>query len=29
MTDLLTTLAEQLGAKPALIDDRPDGTIIG
>ncbi len=28
MTDLLTTLAEQLGDKPALIDDRPDGTLI-
>ena len=28
MTDLLTTLAQQLGDKPALIDDRPDGDII-
>jgi fatty-acyl-CoA synthase/long-chain acyl-CoA synthetase len=28
MSDLLTTLAEQLGAKPALVDDRPDGTLI-
>ena len=28
MIDLLTTLAEQLGDKPALIDDRPDGALI-
>ncbi|MEQ8860885.1 MAG: AMP-binding protein [Pseudomonadales bacterium] len=28
MTDLLTTLAGALGDKPALIDDRPDGTLI-
>ena len=28
MPDMLTALAEQLGDKPALIDDRPDGTVI-
>jgi len=28
MADLLTELAGQLGDKAALIDDRPDGTII-
>ncbi|MFW6093928.1 MAG: class I adenylate-forming enzyme family protein [Pseudomonadota bacterium] len=28
MTDSLTALAESLGDKPALIDDRPDGTVV-
>ncbi len=28
MPDLLTLLAAQLRTKPALIDDRPDGTLI-
>jgi fatty-acyl-CoA synthase/long-chain acyl-CoA synthetase len=28
MTDLLTMLAGQFGDKPALIDDRPDGTLM-
>ena len=28
MPDMLTELAAQLGAKPALIDDRPDGTVL-
>ncbi len=28
MPDMLTELAGQLGDKPALIDDRPDGTVL-
>ncbi|MGI9325126.1 MAG: class I adenylate-forming enzyme family protein [Pseudomonadales bacterium] len=28
MADLLTTLAQNFAEKPALIDDRPDGTLI-
>ncbi len=28
MTDLLTALAEKFGDKTALVDDRPDGTLI-
>ena len=28
MPDMLTALAEQLGDKPALIDDRPDGDSL-
>lgn len=28
MTDLLTSLAERFADKPALVDDRPDGTLI-
>jgi fatty-acyl-CoA synthase/long-chain acyl-CoA synthetase len=28
MQDMLTALAEALGGKPALIDDRPDGTCL-